>query len=639
MLKAKQIPKKKQNKKPAKNDGKITKKKYIKTKIIGGGKMIQLLTLNEKLDFLKECLKKYVFFINSNTGNGYFQYYENIISKRPFTDNFLDKFNSHGEDVISFISNLQFILLCLYDHDNYDSYTLLKIYYEMHFVSDRDKLFDTIKIDEGKETILLADALRYYNIYVKLLNDFIKKIISVANPSVEKGEGLATEVEEEEESDVKEQNEGEAENAENIEKAAGGTGPQSQFKTGVTGGLPKFTQKRTTIPKEEKERQIFESSMFDIYSEGIVLLTIDKEEDYNLKVFKSINIKEDYEISNKQKIINFLNDNRDSLIIRIYKNPDNDNHFYDCRLQLMYKLVNILIDNIDNYKDALKTQLETNLKTQGKTFLPKYKTKLLDKLIAIIFEKLPDKVSHIKYGIILKSLKVIILNNKGIDDAYIDNEYTKYLKNRNTFDDDINSIIAASKDKMPKYAFADTCVNRREYFEHIINVLYTKKDSVNEKTEKYSDEEVKEDLEILIKLSTSNDVTGLLEKTCKTTIDKIIGEKGYLISEANIQSLELKDKYKVLDQDIIDEINMELRKYITLIIDTYINDDNVGLYLDKKYEPTKNAILKIYDEFKKDFNKKNIELKLDVVVEIFKNVKVKYRVNTGQNIKTLEKQI
>ena len=593
MLKAKQIPKKKKNKKPAKNDGKITKKKYIKTKIIGGGKMIQLLTLNEKLDFLKECLKKYVFFINSNTGNGYFQYYENIISKRPFTDNFLDKFNSHGEDVISFISNLQFILLCLYDHDNYDSYTLLKIYYEMHFVSDRDKLFDTITIDEEKKEKLELEASTYYNKYVNLLNDFINKIISVDNPSVEEVEGVADVVE-----------------------------------------------KKITITQDEREQNLFNTHMFKIYTNGIVLLTIDEKEAYNLKVFKSINIKEDYEISNKQKIINFLNDNRDSLIIRIYKNPDNDNHFYDCRLQLMYKLVNILIYNIDNYKYALKTQLETNLKTQGKTFLPKYKTNLLDKLIAIIFEKLPDNVTHIKYGIILKSLKVIILNNKGIDDAYIDTEYTKYLKNRNTFDDDdIKSIIAASNDKMPKYAFADTCVNRREYFEHIINVLYTKKDSVNEKTEKYSDEEVKEDLEILIKLSTSNDVTGLLEKTCKTTIDKIIGEKGYLISEANIQSLELKDKYKVLDQDIIDEINMELRKYITLIIDTYINDDNVGLYLDKKYEPTKNAILKIYDEFKKDFNKKNIELKLDVVVEIFKNVKVKYRVNTGQNIKTLEKQI
>jgi hypothetical protein len=538
-------------------------------------------------------LKKYVFFINSNTGNGYFQYYENIISKRPFTDNFLDKFNSHGEDVISFISNLQFILLCLYDHDNYDSYTLLKIYYEMHFVSDRDKLFDTITIDEEKKEKLELEASTYYNKYVNLLNDFINKIISVDNPSVEEVEGVADVVE-----------------------------------------------KKITITQDEREQNLFNTHMFKIYTNGIVLLTIDEKEAYNLKVFKSINIKEDYEISNKQKIINFLNDNRDSLIIRIYKNPDNDNHFYDCRLQLMYKLVNILIDNIDNYKDALKTQLETNLKTQGKTFLPKYKTNLLDKLIAIIFEKLPDNVTHIKYGIILKSLKVIILNNKGIDDAYIDNEYTKYLKNRNTFDDDdIESIIAASNDKMPKYAFADTCVNRREYFEHIINVLYTKKDSVNEKTEKYSDEEVKEDLEILIKLSTSNDVTGLLEKTCKTTIDKIIGEKGYLISEANIQSLELKDKYKVLDQDIIDEINMELRKYITLIIDTYINDDNVGLYLDKKYEPTKNAILKIYDEFKKDFNKKNIELKLDVVVEIFKNVKVKYRVNTGQNIKTLEKQI
>lgn len=593
MLKAKQIPKKKQNKKPAKNDGKITKKKYIKTKIIGGGKMIQLLTLNEKLDFLKECLKKYVFFINSNTGNGYFQYYENIISKRPFTDNFLDKFNSHGEDVISFISNLQFILLCLYDHDNYDSYTLLKIYYEKHFVSDTQKLFDTITIDEEKKEKLELEASTYYNKYVNLLNDFINKIISVDNPSVEEVEGVADVVE-----------------------------------------------KKITITQDEREQNLFNTHMFKIYTNGIVLLTIDEKEAYNLKVFKSIDNKDGDEISNKQKIINFLNDNRDSLIIRIYKNPDNDNHFYDCRLQLMYKLVNILIYNIDNYKYALKTQLETNLKTQGKTFLPKYKKNLLDNLIAIIFEKLPDNVTHIKYGIILKSLKVIILNNKGIDDAYIDNEYTKYLKNRNTFDDDdIISIIAASNDKMPKYTFADTCGNRREYFEHIINVLYTNKDSVNEKTEKYSDEEVKEDLEILIKLSTSNDVTGLLEKTCKTTIDKIIGEKGYLISEANIQSLELKDKYKVLDQDIIDEINMELRKYITLIIDTYINDDNVGLYLDKKYEPTKNAILKIYDEFKKDFNKKNIELKLDVVVEIFKNVKVKYRVNTGQNIKTLEKQI
>ena len=195
MLKAKQIPKKKQNKKPAKNDGKITKKKYIKTKIIGGGKMIQLLTLNEKLDFLKECLKKYVFFINSNTGNGYFQYYENIISKRPFTDNFLDKFNSHGEDVISFISNLQFILLCLYDHDNYDSYTLLKIYYEKHFVSDTQKLFDTITIDEEKKEKLELEASTYYNKYVNLLNDFINKIISVDNPSVEEVEGVADVVE------------------------------------------------------------------------------------------------------------------------------------------------------------------------------------------------------------------------------------------------------------------------------------------------------------------------------------------------------------------------------------------------------------------------------------------------------------
>ena len=191
MLKAKQMPKKKQTKqtkKPAKNDGKITKKKYIKTKIIGG-QMIQMLTLQEKLIFLKECLKKYVSYINSDTGIGYFLYYSNDETiNRPFNNLFLEKFKPHNQTVKDFIGHLQFILLCLYNHDNYDSYTLLKLYYKDHFKSDKNILFDTIEIDEEKKTILLADALRYYNKYVDLLNGFINKIIYVANPSVASAE-------------------------------------------------------------------------------------------------------------------------------------------------------------------------------------------------------------------------------------------------------------------------------------------------------------------------------------------------------------------------------------------------------------------------------------------------------------------
>ena len=91
MLKAKQMPKKKQTKqtkKPAKNDGKITKKKYIKTKIIGG-QMIQMLTLktlNEKLIYLKDCL------VNTTTA----------------TDNLNDKFKhlKITDDSVSYDSDL-----------------------------------------------------------------------------------------------------------------------------------------------------------------------------------------------------------------------------------------------------------------------------------------------------------------------------------------------------------------------------------------------------------------------------------------------------------------------------------------------------------------------------------------------------
>ena len=642
------MPKKKQTKqtkKPVKNDGKITKKKYIKTKIIGG-QMIQMLTLNQKLDFLKECLKKYVSYINLNTGIGYFLYYSNDETiKRPFNNLFLEKFKPHNQTVKDFIGHLQFILLCLYNHDNYDSYTLLKLYYKDHFKSDKNILFDTIEIDEEKKTILLADALRYYNKYVDLLNGFINKIISVANPSVasaeapdpggalsvddpdgaqggeeprgqgeggERGAGAAPRVEEgaapgpplvqgvEEEAAGGRQGGGEPGGVEG--EALGGGGQR-----GGVFGIP-FTQKKPN--QEESEKKIFETSMFNIYNDGIILLTIDKDEAYyNLKVFKSIDEKEDDEKSDEREIIKFLNDNQDSLIIRIYKNPENDNHVYDCQIQLMYKLVKILLDNIPKYKEALKEQLETNLKKPE--FLLNYKTNLLAKLIAIIFEKLPLKVTDIKYGIILKSLKVIILNNKGIDDTYIEKEYTKYLKNRNIEATNIESIIALSNYK-PTYTFAK-CDNRKEYFEHIINVLYTNKDGDTDETEKYKDEEVNEDLEILIKLSASaSSGVSLLGKTfeenCNTTINKIKKEKGYLISEASIQSLELKDKYYTLERSTINsekeiEIESALKKYYELI-NKYINKEIKGLYYDIKYEPTTRAILKIYDEFRTTFNTK-----------------------------------
>jgi hypothetical protein len=626
MLKAKQMPKKKQTKqtkKPAKNDGKITKKKYIKTKIIGG-KMIQMLTLQEKLIFLKECLKKNVFNINSNTGPGYFQYYlDDETINRPFNEYFLDNFNSHNETVKEFIGYLQFILLCLYDHDNYDSYTLLKFYYKNHFNSDQNKLFDTIEIDNEKKEKLESDASTYYIKYVDLLNGFINKIISVAD-----GDATADLAS----TDTNTVPDGASEGAEGVEgvegvdRVAEVQGEAIGGEVGQRGGVfgipfPKFTQKKPN--PEESEKTIFETSMFKIYNDGIVLLTIDDTggTKHTLKVFKSIDNIEGDEISDKQGIINFLNNNKDSLIIRRYKNPENDNHVYDCQIQLMYKLVNILIKNIDDYKKAIQTQLETYLKKPE--FLLNYKTTLLDKLIAIIFEKLPANVTDIKYGIILKSLKVIILNNKGIDDTYIEKEYTKYLKNRNIEDTNIESIIALSKDKMPTYRFA-ACDNRKEYFEHIINVLYTNKEAESDETEKYKDEDVNEELEILIKLSASaSPEVSLLGKTfnednCRITITGITRYKRYLISEAIIGKLELladyNNKYMIIsDSNKNGEIKPNLSDDELNIIKAYAKKyrDKIDNYINKKpHEIAKDSYLKvpdemiaIFDEFIKEYEK------------------------------------
>ena len=664
MLKAKQMPKKKQTKqtkKPAKNDGKITKKKYIKTKIIGG-KMIQLLTLNEKLEYLKDCLKKAVSTLDSvDVPHDYFKLYRIISNlQEDYNDDIVFKkieFSSIFYKESSFDNCLKYILLCLSDHDEYNSYTLLKLRCADNISYEKPitNTFEFLDISDDRMDELEKNASSYYLKYKSFLEDFIKNIISVAtdaDPAADDGvvgddadsdnvvgddtvrETAPTTLSESASSPTTLSESASSPTTLSATPVTLGTavpkvtgvgtyndrqfGTDRQFSTGPQFGTyrrfstgPQFAGAQDQ--KAESEKIFFETSMFQIYNEGIVLLTIDDitNTKHTLKVFKSVN-KVAITLSETDAIIQFFNTNNDILIIRRYNSNLATTYYqWDCMIQLMYKLVNILLDNIDDYKKAIQTQLETNLKKRQ--LLQKYKTTLLDKLIAIIFEKLPPDVTAIKYGIILKSLKVIILNNKGIDDTYIDEEYTKYLKNRKIEDTNIKNIIALSNDKMPTYRFAAKCDDRKEYFEHIINVLYTNKDGDTDETEKYKDEEVNEDLEILIKLSASaSSGVSLLGKTfeenCNTTINKIKKEKGYLISEASIQSLELKDKYYTLERSTINsekeiEIESALKKYYELI-NKYINKEIKGLYYDIKYEPTTRAILKIYDEFRTTFNTK-----------------------------------
>jgi hypothetical protein len=304
----------------------------------------------------------------------------------------------------------------------------------------------------------------------------------------------------------------------------------------------------------------------------------------------------------------------------------------------MYKLVNILIENIGRYKEALKTQLDTNLKKQDKMFLLNYKTNLLDKLIAIIFEKFKankleyDKKeeesqianqflksmsggsgpgeytpgSVLRHGIILKSLKIIAHNNN-IQYSDIERKYSEVFKDFLP-DIDFEKIVEQSNKDIPKYgiSYPASCSNRKDFFQHIINVIYDPDPDPDPELDTEKLRNRKRNIDTLTKLSTSYDLigAGFVDKDCKTTIDKIIEEKGYLISEASIQSSELKEKY---DNEIgpsqEKEMDTELKRYNELI-EKYINDQDMGLNSNKKYEPTKKAILKIYDDFKTYFDNK-----------------------------------
>ena len=623
------MPKKKQTKqtkKPAKNDGKITKKKYIKTKIIGG-QMIQMLTLKtlkEKLIYLKDCL------VNTTTAtdnlNNKFKHLK-ITDDSVSYDSDLLKEKSYEyteKEKTEFDNCLKWILLCLYDHDEYDSYALLDKAFKEFNVMRQEKIpekFKTVVISTEKEQTLLTKSDLYFEKYKNFLNNFINKIISVANSNGEQG-GVVQE------------------------------------------------------EKVDPGQKNFESSMFDIYSKGIVLLNIDGTEDagnHTLQVFNIVgNVNNTYNIK-KEDIISFFNTNNEVLIIRRYNNNNKTDYYeLECRIQLMYKLVNILIGNIDEYKKAIQTQLDKSLKDPE--FLQNYKKNLLDKLIVIIFETFKaaeaakveaktakvaaevaaeaakvnaeaakeeeeaaitnygkdesdsDKLVEVRenvvnrtkdaknaeiavskaedvkkineknemwlgfilrHGIILQSLKVIAYNNE-IDGLIIENKYKEIFKEfLPNIEDDIEEIVKeASQKGIPKYGFSNlpSCPNRKDFFQHIINVIYVPE----------SKEEDQPNIDTLIKLSTSY-ASGYLsaDKDCKITIKKIIKEKGYLISEAYILGEELirSNSQITLTTDIDGQLLKDYRINMNDILKKIQGDDA---------KSTKKKILSDFENVKKN---------------------------------------
>ena len=306
------------------------------------------------------------------------------------------------------------------------------------------------------------------------------------------------------------------------------------------------------------------SYIYDVY-DGIVLLTVQKDGKLNLRVYDADNKPSATSFAGRQitennEIRQFFKIEKNYLIIK--KNEgDKDNYIYDCMMQIIYKIVRVLIDNIEYYEIYLN-----------------YKYQLFYLIIDIIVEKANTinadenrDYLEIKHYILLKSLKTIMFNmfnskaNTGITSENIDKIYISKLKEINqgsnpSFEEPFyNAIIDKSnnKSRFKKISDAINVLGKRcnnetstESFQHIINVLGA-----------YDDIDYKK---LLIKLSTS-----LFSYNCDATIEKIITEKSYLLSKARIMSLYLEQTYIEIDNSQIEskryQANIAYNTYETTI--------------------------------------------------------------------------
>jgi hypothetical protein len=532
------------NQTPTQIEGKFTKKKLKKTRIVGGEGEFKYFLLKDRLDFLLNNLKKalednkiknLIKAMNMNTNDYTFNEagIKNEISKTSV---------DYTQDNINKIENIvKYTLLCLIYPLDDNTYKLL---YDLNTLYvEKPHSLNNITINDTDKTKLESKANAYYK----------------------------------------------------------------QFKTSI------ITLNSNNNIQTNAVYDYIISYIYDVY-DGIVLLTVQKDGKLNLRVYDADNKPSatsfaGREITENNEIRQFFKIEKNYLIIK--KNEgDKDNYIYDyiydCMMQIIYKIVSVLIDNIEYYEIYLN-----------------YKLKLLKKIIDIIVEKAntkenaidtglitspnkEDKYLEIKHYILLKSLKTIMFNmfnskaNTGITSENIDKIYISKLKEINqgsnpSFEEPFyNAIIDKSnnKSRFKKISDAINVLGKRcnnetstESFQHIINVLGA-----------YDDIDYKK---LLIKLSTS-----LFSYNCDATIEKIITEKSYLLSKARIMSLYLEEMYIEIDNSQIEskrnQANREYKTYKTTI-------NNLKAEIKDKDTKTKKKLESIINDYIKKYNKKYSE--------------------------------
>jgi hypothetical protein len=318
----------------------------------------------------------------------------------------------------------------------------------------------------------------------------------------------------------------------------------------------------------------FKDYMYDIYSDGIILLTVYDNYSQDNLILYTKNSTETYEYNNKTKVLNFLDFfkvKRDCLIIKKYTyDTSNENYLYDCMLQIINKLARTLLEKLDDStldkkgtfsKASLENAVEAGaaaedgdgeevaetaeeeaadaIKEAGAGEKPATENEVLlqnvKKFVDIIYNKYKESAYYdedynlkiTRHSILLKSLKIIMLNKlgekKGITFEDVDNIYSDKILKKLFYGIkyNIDKVISSSKITYNK-VLKEACTNNRriESFQHIINVIYDENDENGKNNE---------NIKMLKNIS-----SGLMDLNCDDTINKIIRDKTYILSQAYI---------------------------------------------------------------------------------------------------------
>ena len=603
MQKAK--PTQKQNKKPTHNAGKITKKKLKKPRFIGGEKKISELPIKEKLEFLKDCLNNTI---------------HSSLKAILYTDNpnALKDFPKYADVYITeFKIVIKYVLLCLINNSTNDEkikksnncYLLLKqkcpgnrCKSSIDFESE--KYLDSK--EEEEELNKIAD--QYYDTFKNYVSNIVKETHD--NKTINKyikdiypgGIAILTKKSDNDKYDLK------INNSET---------PIEEYSK-IIDFLKKNTNTKFLIILKKESSNTDNTDETDVYNcmMQIIMKLVD--------IFSSENNSKYYEmiINGKDENAVYLSMNEDASreklnvaqeerLIPLSKKVDNTITYQGEQQVETAKALTTAEVKAQTAKEAAKAAKEAQAKAaKAQTTAEAALTKELEiataakkaekvekeakeeaeaiknntpkdnlnKLLNYIFndDNINKQLDLQRHAILLKNLKRICYNKfseeygiafkEQIDNIYIAKINEKDTENKTRIIDDSKLVYLLNK----RGCNSNDMI---EAYQHIINILVPK-NGLDITAECY---------ETLIALS-----KGEIYGDCKKTIEDILTQKSYLLSEPTIIKVLLTEQYfkkKVYKLIAIEE----LKKFKVKVLD--ILNEILGVPMYKK---TQSNVLKIY---------------------------------------------